>query len=239
MEKRSFLERWALPVAILGMFIGLTLLLVIPSEPIADYVISAGYILFLGLNGWLVSSGLTRKYREWDRFWYLYLVPFLIVGVMNLVEYDWAGLQFSGMNAARWLINNLGVGLFEEMMMRGFVLYLLYRAWGRTRKGLIWACIIQAVLFGALHFSNLMQGADFLSVLSQVIYSSFIGLAFGGMALITRSLIPGIVVHGLIDAFGAMDVYFGTSASDLPEAAGAGELLMQVGTVFVLFVPAM
>lgn len=56
------------------------------------------------------------------------------------------------LNAAAFLCT----GLFEEILYRGFVMNGLLSHWGNSRKGVIKAVVISAVLFGVLHMINLM-----------------------------------------------------------------------------------
>ncbi len=78
----------------------------------------------------------------------------------------------------------IGAPLAEEMLMRGLLLPALLR---RVRPS--YAVVIQAVLFGALHVYPL-----------QILATSIIGVVLGLLAVRTRSIIPGIIVHALNNA---------------------------------------
>ncbi len=78
----------------------------------------------------------------------------------------------------------------EEFLFRGFVLSSLNRLSG------MWAVILSSILFGLMHVltSNVLAVERFLP-------STFMGLILGYIALRTRSLWPGIVVHALHNGF--------------------------------------
>ncbi|GAB5405502.1 MAG: ABC transporter permease subunit [Aureliella sp.] len=78
----------------------------------------------------------------------------------------------------------------EEFLFRGFVLSSLSRLSG------VWAVILSSILFGLMHVltSNVLAVERFLP-------STFMGLILGYIALRTRSLWPGIVVHALHNGF--------------------------------------
>lgn len=48
--------------------------------------------------------------------------------------------------------------MFEEILFRGAILYALVRVWGTTRKGILIATIVSALLFGVIHAANAISG---------------------------------------------------------------------------------
>jgi len=83
-------------------------------------------------------------------------------------------------------------GICEELLYRGFLVWLL-QPW----LGLWWAAIVSVILFGAAHA---YQG-------KRVLRPTLAGAVLGGMALLTRSILPGIVVHALVDVMGGTTGY--------------------------------
>jgi len=80
----------------------------------------------------------------------------------------------------------------EEIMFRGFVYGYLRRS-----LGVIAGLVVQALFFGALHFS---QDGN-ASVVISMISSSIIGVILGGLYERTGSLLASIVCHGVINYF--------------------------------------
>lgn len=92
----------------------------------------------------------------------------------------------------------LGTGLFEEVLVRGLVLKLLLLKMGHTKQGIINACIISSVIFGALHMLNLIH-TDVLPVMSQMIYATAIGVFYAALFLRTKTLLIPILFHGMVN----------------------------------------
>ena len=62
--------------------------------------------------------------------------------------------------------------------------------------------IISSLFFGIAHLFNLAGGANLAATLLQVVYAFAIGLMFAALAVRTQTILPLIVIHGLIDFFG-------------------------------------
>ncbi len=96
-------------------------------------------------------------------------------------------------------------GIWEEIAFRGVAIPMLTKKY-RVRTSLI----ISSVIFGFAHTFNIIAyiliGLDPLSILfyigSQVIYATLLGFAFGYMYIKTKSLLPSIILHFLIDSVG-------------------------------------
>ena len=62
-------------------------------------------------------------------------------------------------------------------MARAISAQTLLEHFGFSKNGVIKACILSGVIFGAMHFVNLFQ-SDVLSVLAQVLTTSGVGIIF-------------------------------------------------------------
>ena len=93
----------------------------------------------------------------------------------------------------------INAGLWEEIMWRGIVLTLFLKRYSvRT------SIAINTVLFTFSHLINLLSRPDLLLMLGQLI---FVLIATPFLAVIfirTKSLIPGILIHYSVDAFGML-----------------------------------
>ena len=207
------------------------------NEQVIDYVTVSIIFLTFWKFGWLHTALISTSISQWNLKWTLATIPFIIIIAINIIGIDWTTLNFSMSALVNWSFNNFGIGLYEEFLMRALAMYILLRSWGNTRKGVVLACIVQALIFGLLHFKNLGLGAEFSAVTAQVVYASLVGMAFGALMLAIRTIWIGVILHGLVDAAGSISVYFGSVANDLPTAASFGELAMQVAVVFILTIP--
>ncbi|MEJ2250938.1 MAG: CPBP family intramembrane metalloprotease [Candidatus Lokiarchaeota archaeon] len=99
-------------------------------------------------------------------------------------------------------IHNLIPGVWEEVYARGIILAVLLRLYpkegGRQRR----AIVIGGIIFGCSHMLSIpMLISNPIFILTQVVYASIIGIAFGYIAVGTGSLLPSIICHWLIDTF--------------------------------------
>ena len=107
--------------------------------------------MFIGLLlklSWAKHAGITQPFKNWGKHWFLVICPMLIIGLINLGSVEWATLQFTYTGLFVLLSQNIAIGLFEEVIMRGFVFYILYRAWAHQKYGLYKAAIVQANRYG-------------------------------------------------------------------------------------------
>lgn len=85
---------------------------------------------------------------------------------------------------------SLTAGFCEELLFRGFLLWLF-----QPVVGLWLAALLSALLFGAAHAYQGWSG---------VIRTGLLGLVFTAIVLLTGSLWPAIVLHAAVDAMGGV-----------------------------------
>ncbi len=90
-------------------------------------------------------------------------------------------------------------GIWEEVAFRGVILNLQLRKYSKTV-----VILLNGIIFGFYHFANLLNGWDLSNVIIQVIYASCLGISFAYMYIKTRSLIPSIIAHYLINSLGQL-----------------------------------
>lgn len=79
------------------------------------------------------------------------------------------------------------VGLVEELVFRGVIFNLLLNSFPKTRKGITGAIVLGGVLFGLMHFVNILSGVKFTSALIQVISAALMGILFCTIYASTRN----------------------------------------------------
>lgn len=143
----------------------------------------------------------------------------LIIGVFNLSQAKWGQYDMTAAKVSGWLFSNIAIGLYEEVLLRGICFYLMYRAWGYTRSGVLKAAIAQALIFGAFHIFNLFEHAA-VDVFAQVIYAALLGVGFAGIVVYTKSLWTAVFIHAFIDATGTMGKFFIDDYARTPGTVG-------------------
>ena len=87
------------------------------------------------------------------------------------------------------------VGIVEETLFRGFLLYALVRVWGDTRRGLLAAVTLPALLFGLLHIMQVSAGNPLDDTLMTMLNCFVGGLWWGALVLLGGSLWPAVLIH--------------------------------------------
>jgi membrane protease YdiL (CAAX protease family)/predicted permease len=90
-------------------------------------------------------------------------------------------------------------GIWEEVSFRGIISTLNLRRYSQMT-----VVIVVSIIFGLFHFFNLIAGNDLVSTGIQVIYAAMFGFLFGYLFVKTKSLIPSIILHYLIDSLGQL-----------------------------------
>ncbi|MFX1450528.1 MAG: CPBP family intramembrane glutamic endopeptidase [Promethearchaeota archaeon] len=99
-------------------------------------------------------------------------------------------------------IHYLIPGVWEEVYARGLILAILLKLYPKERGHQRKAIIIGGVIFGCSHLLSVpILISNPIYALTQVVYASVIGIAFGYIAVGTGSLLPSIICHWLIDSF--------------------------------------
>lgn len=145
----------------------------------------------------------------------LYFIPLIVMELIVLVP----GYINEGFHLHQnWklfgiiFIFTLAVGFSEEYFFRGIILNIL------RKDGVMYAIIVSSVLFGLLHATNLLGGANTLYTSLQIIYALCFGLVAAGIVTLGKSLTPVIIWHFLHDflAFAMGDRVHGTSVELSP-----------------------
>jgi membrane protease YdiL (CAAX protease family) len=97
----------------------------------------------------------------------------------------------------------------EEFLFRGVILTMFLNKYSSIK-----AIVFSAIPFGIMHLLNLAGDRELIWVLSQVIWSTIIGLFYGYLFVKTKSLLPLVLVHYLGNLFiGTITGYLQSNAS--------------------------
>ncbi len=122
---------------------------------------------------------------------YLYFIPFVLLVSVNF----WSGvsMHYDLTHQIFAVITMALVGYVEEIIFRG----LLFKA--IEKDSIKQAVIISAVTFGAGHIVNLLTGHATVDTFLQIGYAIAIGFAFVMVFIKSKSLIPCIITHSLVN----------------------------------------
>lgn len=154
-----------------------------------------GLGVIAGVLGLFVfKNGLGAKYgfcRADSPKKYLYFLPFALLATVNF----WPGVSshYQGGAQVYAVLSMALAGFVEEVLFRG----LLFRA--IEKDSAKQAIVISAVTFGAGHIVNLLTGQAALDTVLQVFYAIAIGFSFVMVFYKSKSILPCIVTHSLIN----------------------------------------
>lgn len=123
---------------------------------------------------------------------YLYFIPLILLVLINFI----GGIKIvnTPKEIVLFILTMLEVGFIEEILFRGFLFKTIEKDDQKT------AIIITSLTFGIGHIVNLLNGADFIPTLVQIIYSVSVGYLFVKILIKTKSLWPCIITHSLLNA---------------------------------------
>ncbi len=154
--------------------------------------ISAAMLSVIRLLGIEKELGMTRWLQNGKKlFW---LLPMWVLSTGNL--WGGAGLRYDGITTVMAVLSFLLVGVAEEIVFRGF----LFNGMKKTGS-LTVAIVVSAVTFGMGHIVNLLTGHATAETLVQMVFAVAWGFLLTFAYLKGGSLLPCIVIHGLIDVF--------------------------------------
>ena len=197
---RKLYEKNALTFAL--VWIGIYVVLLSVAENLSDALTKnaaaaalcaamTGFLfLWLGKTGLRERFGLCRPAGCAGR--YLYYLPLVAIASVNL----WCGVtqKLPAGIAALFIFRMLCVGFLEELIFRGFLYKVLCREGERK------AAIISALTFGIGHIVNLLNGAELVPTLLQIVYAVAVGFLFVVLFRRSGSLVPCILTHGVLNA---------------------------------------
>ena len=146
---------------------------------------------------------------------YLYFMPLLLIASVNL----WNGINI--VNTPNEIIFHIltmiNVGFIEEIIFRGFLFKMM------AKDNIKSAIIVSSITFGIGHIVNLLNGADLIPTLIQVCYAISIGYLFVIIFHKSKSLIPCIITHSIVNSLSIFNI--------------DNEISLYIAPVFLIIVP--
>ena len=129
---------------------------------------------------------------------YLYFIPLTLIVSVNL----WNGINInnSASEIVFYILTMINIGFIEEIIFRGFLFKMM------AKDNVKIAIIVSAVTFGIGHIVNLLNGAEVVPTLMQICYAISIGYLFVIIFYKSKSLIPCIVTHALVNSLSIFNV---------------------------------
>ena len=156
--------------------------------------------------------GLTKVKKLRD---YLYFIPLIFIVSVNL----WNGININNSTSEIifHILTMINIGFIEEIIFRGFLFKMMAK--DNAKK----AIIVSAITFGIGHIVNLLNGADLIPTLMQICYAISIGYLFVIIFYKSKSLIPCIITHCLVNSLSIFNA--------------ENTISLYVSSVFLIIVP--
>lgn len=156
---------------------------------ICNILLSLGIIIFILKNN-LVSYYKLDKIPKLKQF--LYFIPLLLLMSVNL----WTGININNsiLEIICFMISMICVGFLEEIIFRGFLFQMM------SKDSLHQAIIVTSLTFGIGHILNLLNGAEFIPTIIQIIYAVSTGYMFAIILVKGNSLWPCIITHSVVNS---------------------------------------
>ena len=128
----------------------------------------------------------------------LYFIPLLLIVSVNL----WNGININntGSEILFRFLTMINIGFLEEVIFRGFLFKMM------AKDNIKSAIIVSSLTFGIGHIVNLLNGASLIPTLLQICYAISLGYLFVTILIKSKSLIPCIITHILINFLSIFNV---------------------------------
>ena len=162
---------------------------------IVNTIFSIALIILMIILKRIQYYGLTKVTNSKQ---YLYFIPLLLIASVNL----WNGININNSTSEIifHILTMINVGFLEEIIFRGFLFKMM------AKDNIKSAVIVSAITFGIGHIVNLFNGAELIPTLMQICYAISIGYLFVIIFYKSKSLIPCIITHSLINSLSIFNV---------------------------------
>jgi len=129
---------------------------------------------------------------------YLYFIPLFFIVSVNL----WNKININNTTSEIifHILTMINIGFIEEVIFRGFLFKMM------EKDNVKRAIIISAITFGIGHIVNLLNGAELIPTLIQICYAISIGYLFVIIFYKSKSLIPCIITHCLVNSLSIFNI---------------------------------
>ena len=162
---------------------------------IINTVFSIGLIILMMIFKRISYYGLIKVI---DPKKYLYFIPLILIISVNL----WNGINVNNSTTEIifYILNMINIGFIEEIIFRGFLFKMM------AKDNVKSAIIVSSVTFGIGHIINLFNDAALVPTLLQVCYAISIGYLFVTIFHKSKSLIPCVITHSLVNSLSIFNV---------------------------------
>lgn len=125
--------------------------------------------------------------------------PMLIIAAISFLGSLSSLDGFNFGNFINLLLLTIFIGIAEEFLCRGWLQNEFIERYGDTKKHIVLSLLFSSLIFGLIHFSNMLAGQDLFTTIIQVIQATSAGLLLGSIYYKTKNIWAVIFLHGIYD----------------------------------------
>lgn len=125
--------------------------------------------------------------------------PMLIIAAISLLGSLSSLDGFNFGNFINLLLLTIFIGIAEEFLCRGWLQNEFIERYGDTKKHIVLSLLFSSLIFGLIHFSNMLAGQDLFTTIVQVIQATSAGLLLGSIYYKTKNIWAVIFLHSIYD----------------------------------------
>lgn len=129
---------------------------------------------------------------------YLYFIPLLLIILHNIL--NGININNTPTEIIFYILTMFNIGFLEETIFRGFLFKMM------AKDNVKSAIIVSSITFGMGHIVNLLNGADLVPTIMQMCYAITLGYLFVTIFYRSKSLVPCIIAHALINSLSIFNV---------------------------------
>lgn len=169
------------------------------AQSLAEFGLVLAVLIFVFLLGDLKGVHFNTRLHA-KRLWVLIpILAYLGVFWIGVVQ-AYTGMETEVVQTLLPIVRGvvlatLLVGVFEEFLFRGIV----FRG-ANNALGPVAAFFLSSLIFGSMHYVNVVSGQSFSNTTTQVLHAAGAGLMYCGLMLYLNSIWPSVILHGTWDA---------------------------------------
>lgn len=102
-------------------------------------------------------------------------------------------------NVLSLILYTITIGITEEFFCRAWLLNEFLERYGNSYKGVIKCIVVSALLFGLIHWTNVLNGQTVLETATQIVQATAIGVVLGAIYYRTKNIWSVVFLHAFWD----------------------------------------
>ncbi len=151
-------------------------------------------IIFISGHGYIFTEKRTSFKESIKVGW-----PFFALALFLLLINGISLKSFDFPNFFSMFLLVFFVGIYEELLCRGWLLNSFVRTHNKKYSQVILSVILSALIFGSMHIVNALVGQSLFETCMQILQATAMGFFLGGVYYRTKNIYSVMFLHGFFD----------------------------------------